>query len=176
MGLGPKKGAEISSRRAHAGLQIVILQKSEADYSTNIVVKSGLRSLTSTPISSSSFKNGSSTSSPVIIDGDFNCFLKSCLLCKKPLCPDKDIYMYRGDQGFCSIECRSRQIMVDEMKEMDGKTKKRLAAPAASSIDCLGCETCRLLEDLRRRRHHRNNKIKPLIPPTKHQQPLLSFS
>ncbi|XP_021761879.1 uncharacterized protein LOC110726712 [Chenopodium quinoa] len=163
--VGSIKGGEISSA---AGLRIVILQISEVECS-NIVVKSGLKSLTRTSIKSISSNNSSSS---VIID----CFLKSCHLCKKPLCPDKDVYMYRGDQGFCSIECRNRQIMVDEMKEMEVKTKKRLATSTATSIDCAGCETCKLLEDLRRRRQHRNNKLKPLIPPTKLQQPLLSFS
>ncbi|XP_021720389.1 uncharacterized protein LOC110688029 [Chenopodium quinoa] len=161
--VGSIKGGEISS----AGLRIVILQISEVECS-NIVVKSGLRSLTRTPINSISSKTSSSS---MIID----CFLKSCHLCKKPLCPDKDVYMYRGDQGFCSIECRNRQIMVDEMKEIEVKTKKRLAT-STTSIDCAGCETCKLLEVLRLRRHHRNNKFKSLVPPTKQQPPLLSFS
>ncbi|KAK7328748.1 hypothetical protein VNO77_22867 [Canavalia gladiata] len=43
-------------------------------------------------------------------------FLSSCHLCKKNL-HGKDIYMYRGEKGFCSSECRSRQIMMDERKE-----------------------------------------------------------
>ncbi|GLT98813.1 hypothetical protein SLE2022_162930 [Rubroshorea leprosula] len=43
-------------------------------------------------------------------------FLSSCHLCRKNL-HGKDIYMYRGEKGFCSPECRSRQIMMDEMDE-----------------------------------------------------------
>ncbi|KAJ9183713.1 hypothetical protein P3X46_007528 [Hevea brasiliensis] len=43
-------------------------------------------------------------------------FLSSCHLCRKRL-HGKDIYMYRGEKAFCSIECRSRQIMMDERKE-----------------------------------------------------------
>ncbi|KAF5748405.1 hypothetical protein HS088_TW04G00358 [Tripterygium wilfordii] len=43
-------------------------------------------------------------------------FLSCCNLCKKQL-HGKDIYMYRGEKAFCSPECRSRQIMVDERKE-----------------------------------------------------------
>lgn len=81
--VGRKKEGEISS-----GLRIVMLQVSEIEYS-NIVVKSGLRSLTRTPISSSSPITSSSYS-----DFDHG-FLKSCHLCKKPLSPDKDVYMYR---------------------------------------------------------------------------------
>ncbi|KAF3516519.1 hypothetical protein DY000_02063919 [Brassica cretica] len=43
-------------------------------------------------------------------------FLSSCCLCKKRL-QGKDIYMYKGEMGFCSAECRSVQIMNDERKE-----------------------------------------------------------
>ncbi|MBA0847865.1 hypothetical protein Goshw_024744 [Gossypium schwendimanii] len=43
-------------------------------------------------------------------------FLSSCHLCKKKL-HGKDIYMYRGEKAFCSAECRSSQIMMDERKE-----------------------------------------------------------
>ncbi|XP_034695831.1 FCS-Like Zinc finger 17-like [Vitis riparia] len=90
-----------------------------------------------------------------------SCFLKSCYLCNKELTPDKDIYM-RGDEGFCSVECRNRQIVMDETKEIETSTKKILA----SSRHCRsagGCETCVLLEDLRRRRkpisRHKNQAL-----------------
>uniref|UniRef100_A0A1J3JNU5 FLZ-type domain-containing protein n=1 Tax=Noccaea caerulescens TaxID=107243 RepID=A0A1J3JNU5_NOCCA len=43
-------------------------------------------------------------------------FLSSCCLCKKKL-QGKDIYMYKGEMGFCSAECRSVQIMKDERNE-----------------------------------------------------------
>ncbi|VYS46557.1 unnamed protein product [Arabidopsis thaliana] len=43
-------------------------------------------------------------------------FLTSCCLCKKKL-QGKDIYMYKGDEGFCSKECRSLKIMEDSLKE-----------------------------------------------------------
>ncbi|KAG2321017.1 hypothetical protein Bca52824_014230 [Brassica carinata] len=44
-------------------------------------------------------------------------FLRSCSLCKRLLVPNRDIYMYRGDRAFCSLECRQQQITVDEKKE-----------------------------------------------------------
>ncbi|KAL1371730.1 hypothetical protein HN51_001962 [Arachis hypogaea] len=44
-------------------------------------------------------------------------FLSSCHLCRKKL-DGKDIYMYRGEKGFCSPECRSRQMMMEERKEL----------------------------------------------------------
>ncbi|GJN16076.1 hypothetical protein PR202_gb03026 [Eleusine coracana subsp. coracana] len=46
-------------------------------------------------------------------------FLKSCSLCRLELSPNKDVYMYRGDQGFCSEECRWQQILLDEARERD---------------------------------------------------------
>ncbi|KAG8087475.1 hypothetical protein GUJ93_ZPchr0010g9788 [Zizania palustris] len=46
-------------------------------------------------------------------------FLKACYLCRRELSPTKDVYMYRGDQGFCSEECRWQQIVVDEAREHD---------------------------------------------------------
>jgi len=42
-------------------------------------------------------------------------FLSSCNLCGKKL-HGKDIYI--GEKGFCSPECRSNQIMMDERKEV----------------------------------------------------------
>ncbi|KAJ4900769.1 hypothetical protein Rs2_14720 [Raphanus sativus] len=41
-------------------------------------------------------------------------FLERCFLCRRKLLPAKDIYMYKGDRGFCSVECRSKQMVMDE--------------------------------------------------------------
>uniref|UniRef100_A0A0A9G669 FLZ-type domain-containing protein n=1 Tax=Arundo donax TaxID=35708 RepID=A0A0A9G669_ARUDO len=41
-------------------------------------------------------------------------FLQRCTLCHKELAEGRDIYMYRGDKAFCSVECRCRQIFMDE--------------------------------------------------------------
>ncbi|XP_019434113.1 PREDICTED: uncharacterized protein LOC109340821 isoform X3 [Lupinus angustifolius] len=41
-------------------------------------------------------------------------FLDLCFLCRKRLLPGKDIYMYKGDMAFCSVECRCQQIFMDE--------------------------------------------------------------
>ncbi|TVU09661.1 hypothetical protein EJB05_43150, partial [Eragrostis curvula] len=51
-------------------------------------------------------------------------FLRSCFRCRRELSPDKDVYMYRGDQGFCSQECRWRQILKDEAREREAMFKK----------------------------------------------------
>lgn len=44
-------------------------------------------------------------------------FLKACFLCKRRLIPGRDIYMYRGDSAFCSLECRQQQMNLDEKKD-----------------------------------------------------------
>eukprot|EP00268_Persea_americana_P012808 TRINITY_DN15490_c0_g1_i1.p1 TRINITY_DN15490_c0_g1~~TRINITY_DN15490_c0_g1_i1.p1 ORF type:complete len:119 (+),score=22.71 TRINITY_DN15490_c0_g1_i1:184-540(+) len=45
-------------------------------------------------------------------------FLDACFLCKKRLSPGRDIYMYRGDRAFCTVECRCKQIFMDEESVM----------------------------------------------------------
>ncbi|CAN6984196.1 hypothetical protein IGI04_000072 [Brassica rapa subsp. trilocularis] len=40
-------------------------------------------------------------------------FLGSCGFCKRRLAPGRDIYMYKGDAAFCSMECREQQIEQD---------------------------------------------------------------
>ncbi|CAL9228516.1 unnamed protein product [Arabidopsis halleri] len=48
-------------------------------------------------------------------------FLGNCGFCKRRLAPGRDIYMYKGDAAFCSIECREQQMEHDE-----GKTRNRV--------------------------------------------------
>ncbi|CAN6916431.1 hypothetical protein YC2023_088334 [Brassica napus] len=43
-------------------------------------------------------------------------FLGSCGFCKRRLTPGHDIYMYKGDAAFCSVECREQQMEHDEGK------------------------------------------------------------
>ncbi|XP_022720806.1 uncharacterized protein LOC111278445 [Durio zibethinus] len=109
---------------------------------SNIIVKPALKiSLPATR----KHRHGSSGRSPPV---DHSCFLKSCHLCHKNLSLDKEVYMYRGDQGFCSVECRDRQIVLDEMREFELSTKQMLA----SSRHCSSSgrrETRILLQDLR---------------------------
>ncbi|WVZ12160.1 hypothetical protein V8G54_016690 [Vigna mungo] len=61
-------------------------------------------------------------------------FLDQCFLCGKKLSPGKDIYMYKGDRAFCSVECRCKQIFWDE-EEAVKEEKCSLAAmrPTSSS-------------------------------------------
>ncbi|KAK1293871.1 hypothetical protein QJS10_CPA16g01556 [Acorus calamus] len=60
------------------------------------------------------FKASSASSPPPSPSPCIGGFLDSCFLCKKRLPPGKDVYMYRGDRGFCSVECRCKQIFMDE--------------------------------------------------------------
>ncbi|XP_049365613.1 uncharacterized protein LOC125830455 isoform X1 [Solanum verrucosum] len=58
----------------------------------------------------------------------YNCFLKCCFFCHKPLNLHKEVYMYRGELGFCNVDCRNRQIYLDELKKIETFTKKMLAS------------------------------------------------
>lgn len=49
-------------------------------------------------------------------------FLSFCYYCNKKLDEGKDIYIYRGEKAFCSLSCRSEEIMIDE--EMENTTHK----------------------------------------------------
>ncbi|KAF8034816.1 hypothetical protein BT93_C0977 [Corymbia citriodora subsp. variegata] len=44
-------------------------------------------------------------------------FLSFCCTCKKPLPEGEDIYIYRGEKAFCSVECRSKEVLSDEIEE-----------------------------------------------------------
>lgn len=57
-------------------------------------------------------------------------FLSSCHLCGKKL-HDRDIYMYRGEKAFCSTECRSRHVTMDERKERKERKCRSEASKAA---------------------------------------------
>ncbi|XP_022766377.1 uncharacterized protein LOC111311269 isoform X1 [Durio zibethinus] len=60
-------------------------------------------------------------------------FLRSCGLCRRRLVPGRDIYMYRGDSAFCSLECRQQQMNQDEKKEKCSIASKKQAAAASSA-------------------------------------------
>ncbi|XVF35168.1 hypothetical protein REPUB_Repub18cG0121700 [Reevesia pubescens] len=64
-------------------------------------------------------------------------FLSSCHLCRKKL-HGKDIYMYRGEKAFCSSECRSTQIMMDERKEQCRSESSRSAKVSTSPCNNTG--------------------------------------
>ncbi|KAK1290901.1 hypothetical protein QJS10_CPB18g01232 [Acorus calamus] len=61
-------------------------------------------------------------------------FLRFCGLCKRRLVPGRDIYMYRGDTAFCSLECRQKQMNFDERKEKCSLTSiKKETTPATAT-------------------------------------------
>ncbi|KAM7513651.1 hypothetical protein LguiA_003234 [Lonicera macranthoides] len=51
---------------------------------------------------------------PIIAEDNF---LTTCGRCRRRLSHGHDIYMYRGDTAFCSVECREEQMKHDERKE-----------------------------------------------------------
>ncbi|KAJ4951169.1 hypothetical protein NE237_028001 [Protea cynaroides] len=58
-------------------------------------------------------------------------FLRACNLCKRRLVPGRDIYMYRGDSAFCSLECRQQQMNQDERQEKCSLASKKDAPKTA---------------------------------------------
>ncbi|KAF8404554.1 hypothetical protein HHK36_009441 [Tetracentron sinense] len=62
-------------------------------------------------------------------------FLRACGLCKRRLAPGKDIFMYRGDSAFCSLECRQQKINQDERKEKCSLASKKEAASSTAGSE-----------------------------------------
>lgn len=60
-------------------------------------------------------------------------FLSCCDMCRRPL-DGKDIFMYRGERAFCSMECRYDAIVSDEFQE-EKERKRRAAAAMSSAVD-----------------------------------------
>ncbi|XP_066394354.1 FCS-Like Zinc finger 15-like [Miscanthus floridulus] len=57
--------------------------------------------------------------------GPGSSFLSACSRCRRELSSSKDVYMYRGDLGFCSEECRCQQILADEATKREAMIKKK---------------------------------------------------
>ncbi|XP_040999047.1 FCS-Like Zinc finger 17-like [Juglans microcarpa x Juglans regia] len=82
---------------------------------------------------------------------EYSRFLKTCRLCSKKLSPRKDVYMYRGDQGFCSVECRDSEVVLDEMREVETSTKQMLSPYHGHRCNSGRRETQILLQEFRQR-------------------------
>ncbi|TVU48164.1 hypothetical protein EJB05_07790 [Eragrostis curvula] len=52
-------------------------------------------------------------------------FLKCCFCCHKKLDADMDVFVYKGEQAFCSAECRSQHIAKEERREIEHLVRKR---------------------------------------------------
>ncbi|GLT93841.1 hypothetical protein SLE2022_116140 [Rubroshorea leprosula] len=68
-------------------------------------------------------------------------FLSACSLCKRRLIPGRDIYMYRGDSAFCSLECRQFQMTQDEKKEKCSLASKNEAVASSAATGTTKGET-----------------------------------
>ncbi|KMZ67452.1 hypothetical protein ZOSMA_267G00050 [Zostera marina] len=71
-------------------------------------------------------------------------FLEECYLCKAEFDGKSDIFMYRGEMGFCSEECRNEQIEIEEekerimMKKMKASSRKKKSNSSSSSSSSAG--------------------------------------
>ncbi|KAL9267998.1 FCS-Like Zinc finger 18-like protein [Drosera capensis] len=138
-------------RAMAVGLRI-LTQASSQGGESNILIKPAVR-FSSTGLQAARRGDG--------FDEEFGSFLRCCSLCRNTLKPEKDVYMYRGDQGFCSIQCRDRQIAMDEAEEKRASTTKKIVTSAPYRPECVAgdqCETCKLLEEMRSRRQRRQRR------------------
>lgn len=91
-----------------AGLSVLLETDNSDSMNPQIISKATLHSPKQSPSKISSFSRATTTAASP------SSFLQRCLLCHKHLAEGHDIYMYRGDKAFCSVECRCRQIFMDE--------------------------------------------------------------
>jgi hypothetical protein len=63
-------------------------------------------------------------------------FLSCCDMCRRAL-DGRDIFMYRGEKAFCSMECRYHAMVSDEFKE-DKERKRRAAVSRTSAAEMAG--------------------------------------
>ncbi|CAM0945442.1 unnamed protein product [Alopecurus aequalis] len=91
-----------------AGLSVLLETHESNSIKPQIISKATLHS-PKIPFSPSPLSRAATTTA-----GTTGSFLQRCLLCHKDLAENNDIYMYRGDKAFCSVECRCRQIFIDE--------------------------------------------------------------
>ncbi|KAF0891288.1 hypothetical protein E2562_009464 [Oryza meyeriana var. granulata] len=52
-------------------------------------------------------------------------FLNCCYCCHKKLDADMDVFVYKGEQAFCSAECRCRQMAREERREIEMLVRRR---------------------------------------------------
>ncbi|XP_066353677.1 FCS-Like Zinc finger 17-like [Miscanthus floridulus] len=52
-------------------------------------------------------------------------FLKRCFCCHKNLDATMDVFVYKGEQAFCSAECRCQHIAKEERREIEMLIRKR---------------------------------------------------
>lgn len=63
-------------------------------------------------------------------------FLDFCYLCKRRIKQGSDIFIYRGDRAFCSVECRYDHIVVEELMVSEITSSSPLTSPEFTSLSC----------------------------------------
>ncbi|KAJ9154519.1 hypothetical protein P3X46_027842 [Hevea brasiliensis] len=101
------------------GLSIVLeAQKGGVNKKAPQVISKATMMINKPSSSSSSSSLPSSSSLSSYLSFPVPTFLEHCFLCGQKLLAGKDIYMYKGDRAFCSVECRCRQIFMDEEENL----------------------------------------------------------
>ncbi|KAI3757393.1 hypothetical protein L6452_04930 [Arctium lappa] len=68
-------------------------------------------------------------------------FLRACHLCKRRLIPGRDIFMYRGDSAFCSLDCREKQMNQDEKKDVCSMASNKRNTSSVATTSSTASET-----------------------------------
>nr|XP_009618978.1 FCS-Like Zinc finger 15 [Nicotiana tomentosiformis] len=85
-------------------------------------------------------------------------FLDYCFLCKQKLLPGKDIYMYKGEWAFCSVECRCKQIFKDEEESFSTKKRDNMKSQASKSCTCTSSSSSSTTSSSRSRKTAARNR------------------
>ncbi|KAI3511284.1 hypothetical protein L1887_18433 [Cichorium endivia] len=72
-------------------------------------------------------------------------FLEACTLCSKPLSHNSDIFMYRGNNPFCSQDCRQEQIEIDEAREKRWRSSSKKSKETSKKSTKANMQTKTLL-------------------------------
>ncbi|KAL5209812.1 hypothetical protein ABZP36_005435 [Zizania latifolia] len=72
-------------------------------------------------------QDGSAACSLGLVAGSLG-FLKCCYCCHKKLDAAMDVFVYKGEQAFCSAECRCQQMAREERREIEMLVRRRREA------------------------------------------------
>ncbi|XVF38744.1 hypothetical protein REPUB_Repub20aG0128000 [Reevesia pubescens] len=138
----------------------VVLENQKSCNNSNIISKKNPQVLSKTSMLINSKTKLISSSSSSATNSQLNyptvpSFLEQCFLCKQKLLPGKDIYMYKGDRAFCSVECRCKQIFMDEEETLKKENCSLAAMKPSSTSSSSSASSSVSSSSASSSRHHR---------------------
>ncbi|EER92744.1 uncharacterized protein LOC8057668 [Sorghum bicolor] len=105
------------------GLRLIIQPSPRKQLRPTVLRKSAVRIIPATAATATTTTCAANNNARVFV-GRLE-FLKRCSCCHKDLDATMDVFVYKGEQGFCSAECRCRHIAKEERREMEMLVRKR---------------------------------------------------